>query len=77
MNDPIKPRGFAALTPERRKEIAAAGGLAAHRSGNAHEFSSEEAREAGKKRHQAKRRAATSGLGLAARTVDSSDGSAT
>jgi len=28
MNEPKKPRGFAALSPERRREIAAIGGKA-------------------------------------------------
>jgi general stress protein YciG len=45
---PKKPRGFAALTPERRAEIASQGGIAAHRSGRAHQFTSEEAKAAGK-----------------------------
>jgi general stress protein YciG len=42
-------RGFAALDPEKQKEIARLGGKAAHAQGKAHEFTSEEAREAGKK----------------------------
>lgn len=42
-------RGFAALDPARVKEIAAAGGRAAHKAGTAHKFTSEEARAAGKK----------------------------
>lgn len=42
-------RGFAAMNPERQREIAREGGKAAHQSGNAHEFTSEEAREAGRK----------------------------
>ncbi|MDB5932402.1 MAG: hypothetical protein JWR60_4109 [Polaromonas sp.] len=42
-------RGFAAMDPERQREIASEGGKAAHQSGNAHEFNSEEAREAGRK----------------------------
>lgn len=41
--------GFAALTPEQRKEISARGGRAAHALGKAHRFSSEEAKEAGRK----------------------------
>jgi hypothetical protein len=41
-----KPRGFQTLTPERRKEIAASGGRAAHASGNAHQYTPEEARAA-------------------------------
>jgi general stress protein YciG len=45
------PRGFAAMDPQRQKEIASLGGRAAHQSGHAHEFTSEEAREAGRKRH--------------------------
>lgn len=46
-------RGFAAMDPERQREIAREGGRAAHQSGNAHEFTSEEAREAGRKGGQA------------------------
>ena len=46
-------RGFASMDPDRQKEIASEGGKAAHESGNAHEFSSEEAREAGRKGGQA------------------------
>lgn len=42
-------RGFASMSPERRREIAARGGRAAHKEGTAHEFTSEEARRAGKK----------------------------
>jgi uncharacterized protein len=42
-------RGFASMDPEQQKEIASKGGKAAHESGNAHEFDSDEAREAGKK----------------------------
>jgi len=42
-------RGFAAMDPEKQKEIASEGGRAAHRQGVAHEWSSDEAREAGRK----------------------------
>lgn len=42
-------RGFASMDPEKQREIASMGGKAAHESGNAHEFSPEEAREAGRK----------------------------
>jgi uncharacterized protein len=45
------PRGFAAMDPQRQREIASLGGRAAHQSGHAHEFTTEEARAAGKKRH--------------------------
>jgi general stress protein YciG/iron-sulfur cluster repair protein YtfE (RIC family) len=36
------------MSPEKQREIASKGGQAAHRKGTAHEFSSEEAREAGR-----------------------------
>jgi uncharacterized protein len=42
-------RGFASMDPERQREIASEGGKAAHEKGTAHEFDSEEAREAGRK----------------------------
>jgi hypothetical protein len=45
-------RGFAGMDRERQREIASQGGRAAHASGNAHQFTSEEARLAGSKRHQ-------------------------
>jgi general stress protein YciG len=44
-----KPRGFAAMDPEKQREIASKGGKVAHLRGNAHEFTPEEAREAGRK----------------------------
>jgi len=47
-------RGFAAMDPKRQREIASLGGRAAHQSGHAHEFTSEEARAAGRKRHAAR-----------------------
>ena len=46
-------RGFAAMDPKRQREIASEGGKAAHLTGNAHQFTSEEAREAGRKGGQA------------------------
>ncbi len=42
-------KGFAGMSPEKRKKIASKGGRAAHRKGTAHEFTSEEAKEAGRK----------------------------
>lgn len=45
-------RGFAVMSPDRQREIARLGGIAAHRSGHAHQFTTEEARAAGKKRHE-------------------------
>ena len=46
-------RGFAAMDPEKQREIARKGGKAAHEKGTAHEFSSDEARAAGRKGGQA------------------------
>lgn len=48
-----KPRGFAAIDRNLVKEIARKGGKAAHAAGTAHEFTSDEARVAGKKGGQA------------------------
>ena len=42
-------RGFAAMDRDRVKEIASKGGKAAHAAGTAHQFSSDEARVAGRK----------------------------
>ncbi|HEV7331003.1 MAG TPA: KGG domain-containing protein [Flavisolibacter sp.] len=42
-------RGFAAMDPEKQRRIASEGGRAAHRQGVAHEWSRDEAREAGRK----------------------------
>jgi len=44
-------RGFGSMDPDQQREIASEGGRAAHSSGNAHEFTSEEARAAGSKSH--------------------------
>jgi hypothetical protein len=41
------------MSPEKQKEIASKGGKAAHQKGTAHQFTSEEARAAGKKGGQA------------------------
>src|SRR4051794_32020371 len=42
-------RGFASMDTERQREIARKGGKAAHEKGTAHEFTPDEARQAGKK----------------------------
>ena len=49
-------RGFAAMDAEKQREIARKGGRAAHEQGVAHEWSSQEAREAGKKGGQSRGR---------------------
>ncbi|PLZ96812.1 stress-induced protein [Fischerella thermalis CCMEE 5268] len=48
MSDTSK-RGFASMDEDKQREIASKGGKAAHEKGTAHEFTSEEAREAGRK----------------------------
>ena len=42
-------RGFASMDRGKQKEIASRGGKAAHQKGTAHEWTSEEARQAGRK----------------------------
>lgn len=42
-------RGFASMDRTKQREIASKGGKAAHQKGTAHEWTSEEAREAGRK----------------------------
>ena len=42
-------RGFASMDREKQKEIASKGGKAAHAQGRAHEFTPDEARNAGRK----------------------------
>ncbi len=46
---PRRPRGFAAMDRSKVSEIASKGGKAAHAAGTAHQFTSDEARQAGKK----------------------------
>lgn len=48
-------RGFASMSPAMQREIASKGGKAAHRKGTAHQWSPEEAREAGRKGGQISR----------------------
>lgn len=42
-------RGFASMDRDKQREIASKGGRAAHEKGTAHEWTAEEAREAGRK----------------------------
>jgi general stress protein YciG len=46
---PRRPRGFAAMDRSKVSEIASKGGKAAHKAGTAHQFTSDEARQAGHK----------------------------
>lgn len=52
----ISNRGFASMSPEQQRQIASKGGQAAHRKGVAHEWTSEEARAAGRKGGQASKK---------------------
>lgn len=52
-------RGFASMDPHKQREIASKGGRAAHAQGTAHEWSSDEARVAGRKGGAASRTHAT------------------
>lgn len=51
MNDmnSTKKRGFAAISPDQHKAICSKGGKTAHEKGTAHEFTSEQAKDAGAK----------------------------
>lgn len=42
-------RGFASMDPSRQRDIASKGGRAAHAKGTAHEWTADEARNAGRK----------------------------
>jgi general stress protein YciG len=54
-NERKERRGFASMSPEKQREIASKGGRAAHQKGTAHEWTSEEARSAGRKGGQISR----------------------
>jgi general stress protein YciG len=47
-------QGFASMDAEQQRRIASEGGKAAHASGHAHEFSHDEAVEAGRKGGQSR-----------------------
>jgi hypothetical protein len=49
-------RGFAAMDEEKQRQIASKGGKASHEKGTGHEFTSEEAREAARKRSESRSR---------------------
>jgi uncharacterized protein len=70
-------RGFASMDPQRQREIASEGGRAAHEKGTAHEFTSEEAREAGRKggmARSANRRNAMTGSSMSSSSSHASGG---
>jgi general stress protein YciG len=53
-------RGFASMDTDKQRRIASKGGRAAHEKGTAHEFTPEEAREAGRKGGEARGRSRSS-----------------
>jgi general stress protein YciG len=57
-------RGFASMDRAKQREIASKGGKAAHQKGTAHEWTSEEARDAGRKGGIASHRRRREALGL-------------
>jgi hypothetical protein len=73
LNDPCRPcilraghpglhraaRGFAGMDPEKRRAICSAGGKASHAKGVGHEWTSDEARIAGKLGGMASQRKST------------------
>ena len=69
-------RGFASMDRAKQREIASKGGKAAHQKGTAHEWTSEEARDAGRKGGIAshRRRREQMGDGTAATADDRSTG---
>jgi len=67
-------RGFASMDKERQRAIASAGGRAAHQSGNAHEFTSEEARRAGRQSHASRRQSAQASSGSSSGQASGSNG---
>lgn len=56
-------RGFASMDRTKQRDIASKGGKAAHQKGTAHEWTSEEAREAGRKGGMASHRRRKEGGG--------------
>ncbi|MBI2390596.1 MAG: stress-induced protein [Deltaproteobacteria bacterium] len=49
---PRAPRGFAAMTPDQRRQLGSKGGRTAHERGTANKFTSESATVAGKIPHE-------------------------
>ncbi len=69
-------RGFASMDRSKQREIASKGGKAAHQKGTAHEWTSEEAREAGRKGGMASHRRKQEQQGGGQATGESADGNA-
>jgi uncharacterized protein len=69
-----RDRGFASMDPNKQREIASKGGKAAHQKGTAHEWTSHEAREAGRKGGMASHRVKGDGAGGAGTSGSASGG---
>ena len=74
-------RGFASMDRAKQREIASKGGKAAHQKGTAHEWTSEEARDAGRKggiaSHRRRREQLASTLGSNETRTSASDDTVT
>jgi hypothetical protein len=66
-------RGFASMDRAKQREIASKGGKAAHQKGTAHEWTSEEARDAGRKGGIASHRRRREQMGLGGSSSDTAD----
>ena len=67
-------RGFASMSPEKQREIASKGGRAAHEKGTAHEWTPDEARQAGRKGGQISRGGRGRLVSVPAENVNSQSG---
>jgi uncharacterized protein len=66
-------RGFASMDRAKQREIASKGGKAAHQKGTAHEWTSEEARDAGRKGGIASHRRRREQMGSGGSSTDMAD----
>ncbi|MDB6164130.1 MAG: hypothetical protein JWL98_1562 [Xanthomonadaceae bacterium] len=73
-SDQGRGRGFAGMDPQQQREIASEGGRAAHASGHAHEFTPEEAREAGRKGGEARSNTTRNRSGSSDRDIQAEGG---
>lgn len=67
-------RGFASMDRAKQREIASKGGKAAHQKGTAHEWTSEEARDAGRKGGIASHRRRREAMGQSPEVPESNTG---
>ena len=66
-------RGFASMDRAKQREIASKGGKAAHQKGTAHEWTSEEARDAGRKGGIASHRRRREQMGLGGSSAETAE----